>query len=461
MKTTVWRGCYDGSWKGLITPASFAHPAKFSRALVDRIFDYCLERGWISPGDMVGDPFGGVGLGGIVAAYRGVRWVGVELERRFCSLGRRNFALHTARWKLLGCPRPVLLQGDSRRFHDLVQAAAVVSSPPFQSTLCSGSGLSEKAIRDLKGRGHWPSASGYEADYGSTPGQIGRLKAGSVDAAVSSPPYAQAVHGGNGIDASKLTGNPPGPNSQALAEGYGQEAGQICRLKAGDLDAAVSSPPYAAIAAGAGGLNTKPARKPGQQSGREASSASQTADQRYGQTEGQIAQLKPGDVDGVVSSPPFSAPGMQPCIGQGVRNDLAKLGKSPETNTPIQRASGNIECLAPESYWQAMLQVYASTFAALKPGGYALWVLKDYCAKGRRVRLCDDTLRLLVHVGFEPVERIRAMLVEERREAGLFGEHVDRTERKSFFRRLHERKLSPDDDRRIDWEEVLIVRKPL
>ncbi len=49
------------------------------------------------------------------------------------------------------------------------------------------------------------------------------------------------------------------------------------------------------------------------------------------------------------------------------------------------------------------------------------------------------------------------MLVKEKRHKSLYGgEIVTRTERKSFFRRLAESKGSP----RIDYEEVLIVRKP-
>ena len=91
----------------------------------------------------------------------------------------------------------------------------------------------------------------------------------------------------------------------------------------------------------------------------------------------------------------------------------------------------------------------------LKPGGLLVVVVKDYVKGGKRVPLCDQTLELLQRLGFEPVERIRAMLVKETREVGLFGEHVNRKERKSFFRRLAEHKGSP----RIDWEEVLCVRK--
>ncbi len=47
------------------------------------------------------------------------------------------------------------------------------------------------------------------------------------------------------------------------------------------------------------------------------------------------------------------------------------------------------------------------------------------------------------------------MLVKERVETTLFGEVRSKVERKSFFRRLAEKKGAP----RVDWEEVLILRK--
>ena len=71
-------------------------------------------------------------------------------------------------------------------------------------------------------------------------------------------------------------------------------------------------------------------------------------------------------------------------------------------------------------------------------------------------------MRLLTWMGYIEVERIRAMLTEEEIHHDLFeGQTTKKKDRKSFFRRLHESKLPPNDERRIDYEEVLIVRKPL
>jgi len=79
-------------------------------------------------------------------------------------------------------------------------------------------------------------------------------------------------------------------------------------------------------------------------------------------------------------------------------------------------------------------------------------VLKDYVKAGKRVPLCDDTARLLESLGFRVFERTRCWLVKEETHPSLFGGTVTKTKsRKSFFRRLAERKGSP----RIDYEEVL------
>jgi hypothetical protein len=60
-------------------------------------------------------------------------------------------------------------------------------------------------------------------------------------------------------------------------------------------------------------------------------------------------------------------------------------------------------------------------------------------------------------VGFETLEWIRAWLIEDRgAQWDLFGElHEREVHRKSFFRRLAERKGSPS----IDYEVVLIQRR--
>jgi hypothetical protein len=463
MKPTLWTNCYDSSWKGLITDASFAHPAKFARGLIERIYDHCLAKGYLKRGDLVADVFGGIGTGGITAAYRGLNWLGCELEPKFVAMAQENFRLHRHGWSAMRGGNATIIQGDSRKFDEHV--AGIVSSPPYAESL---RGVEHNGIDCAKLAKPNPGRNSQAASSegcGASNGQIGSLKSGAVEAVISSPPFTQGYQGGGGINKNGYT-----PSDKVLKQGGrehelgatyqgrgGQrEAGNIETLKEGTVQAVVSSPPYSDIAAGAGGLNTKPAKHAGQQSGRKADSASQDTDQRYGTATGQISQLKGG-------SPPFEdcfAGGEKVAGKFSKRPDGSAFGAGKSSLVEPNSTRRNTTDGEPEDYWRAVDKVYRACFRCIRPGGVLVIVVKDYCAKGKRVRLCDDTLRLLKHIGFVPLERIHAMLVTETVEAGLFGEERTKRQRKSFFRRLYEAKLPEEDERRIDHEEVIVCRRP-
>ena len=96
--TLDWTGCYPSNWRGLISPESFAHPAKFSSKLIRRILEHGQVRGWRKRGDLIGDPFGGIGCGGVMAARHGLRWIGMEreaeaLQATLCRMRRPDSVL--------------------------------------------------------------------------------------------------------------------------------------------------------------------------------------------------------------------------------------------------------------------------------------------------------------------------------------------------------------------------------
>jgi len=93
-----WYKCYGKGWGDLLVPDAFGHPAKFSRLLIRRIYTHCLRQGYLQPGDVVLDPFGGVGLGALHAMMNGLEWVGVELEERFVGWGRENIEMWNRRF---------------------------------------------------------------------------------------------------------------------------------------------------------------------------------------------------------------------------------------------------------------------------------------------------------------------------------------------------------------------------
>lgn len=126
MNAVDWYGCYDGSWQSApLVAEAYAHPAKVSFNLAERIYRHMLAEGWLQPGDAVLDPFGGIGGFAFHAALLGLDWVGVELEQRFVDLGNQNLDLwrnrYAPHWPHYGTAR--LLQGDSRRLVEVVTGA--------------------------------------------------------------------------------------------------------------------------------------------------------------------------------------------------------------------------------------------------------------------------------------------------------------------------------------------------
>ena len=118
----VWYGCYNESWKALLVDEAFSHPAKAAHGLLKRIFDELFKAGTLKKGDLVLDPFAGIGTTGLVAASRGCRFVGVELEPHFVALAEQNFAMRQRDYKAMGYASPVVVQGDSRRLREVLDS---------------------------------------------------------------------------------------------------------------------------------------------------------------------------------------------------------------------------------------------------------------------------------------------------------------------------------------------------
>jgi len=338
---TTWHGCYDSGWGDLIVPEAYAHPAKMARGLVERIFDRLAELG-LPRGSLICDPFGGIGTGGVISASRGYRWIGCDLEEKFCKLAERNFELHKRSWEAFGDPMPRIVQGDSRRLCEAlgpVLAECVISSPPFGT----GDSGSAQSVNDRTDK----SASWVKKNCGS-----------------------------------------------AATKGYGQSPGQLGAMKLGDVGAILSSPPYE------GSIDCSPNENT------------------------RLADVK----------------------GQSIRysnNGADNMGNS-----------------TGETFWTAAFQVVRECHRILKPGGIAVWVVKAFCRKGKIVDFPGDWVKLCKARGFEMVEEIHASLVKEVPEPSMFEvKQTRQIARKSFFRRLHEKKRP---DLAIDYEVVLVMRrKPL
>jgi hypothetical protein len=362
VNVTQWHGCYSDSWQGVITPDAFAHPAKYARGLIRRIYQHMLDSGYVARGDSIIDPFGGVGLGGLDAMTFGLHWTGCELEPRFVELGQRNID----KWRrdlamlngTLGTAR--LLQGDSRRLLEVVGGGmgAAVSSPPYAESMGQG-GESAIDITKTTTKQSWNNQHGQiniSRQYGQTPGQLGSMPSGDYGAAVSSPPFSG--------DKNLMAVNDQGVRSDMVARrgmvesDTQQSPGNLAALRADSagFTAAVSSPPYADNAAtwveGPGARHD-----PIHHNGDNAFKAS--SDSGYGATPGNVGHMRDGGFEAAVSSPPFEST---------VNHD----------GGPIQQQGGalysdygsdpaNIGNDTGDTFWTAARAIVEQTYAVLRP----------------------------------------------------------------------------------------------
>ena len=331
--TDRWEGCYDQQWGKTIVPEAMAHPAKYSRGLIERIYRHCLARGYLEKGSLVGDCFGGVGNGGIIAADLGLNWIGVELEPRFVEWANKNFALHAHAWKTMNRPTPRIIQGDSRQFDQLIKGVAgVITSPPF-GPVSEGGGIAAA----MRGDGDYnvttimPRNLYQPSEHGRSKGQIGNLKEGNVSAVISSPPFMDSMLT---VDKKFIAQIEKQRNGTRWHIGdYGSSPGQIGKMNGGKVSAVVSSPPYAQSVHDGNGIDqSKLRKKPGKNS--------QIKSQGYGKADGQIGSLKGG-----------------------------KVARNVEPNSTPQNTIAGLQENEPENYWSACKKVYASLLSAIKSNG--------------------------------------------------------------------------------------------
>ena len=463
-----------------------------ARGLVVRIFDELIALGALKPGDLVCDPFAGIGSTLIEASSRGMRSIGCELEPKFVALARENIELHRRTWEAMERPIPVMVQGDSRKLRQhvgRVLAAAVVASPPYSVEQIGGGGAKreDKVLRAMMD------------GYGDTEGQLGAMPSGDVSAIIASPPYAEIASGAGGLN-TKLAkdgqqgGRSPQSASQDTDQRYGESAGQLARLPHGDVDAIVCSPPYSTgDSASAQSISTRTDKSAAWVK----ANCGSAATEGYGLTPGQLGEMPVGAVDAVVSSPPYMvsdqrmkssddaasfhrADGSPAGLGRSVGHtygdenpSCGRMGGDRKGTKAVAERTARVESIKNlgqivgvgehglinlETFWTAAHAIIRESHAALRPGGYAVWVVKHFVRKGQLVDFPGDWRKLCEHVGFELVQEVHASLVETWEENHLFhGVQQKERKRASFFRRLAEKKGSP----KIDHETVWFMRKPV
>jgi len=478
MKELHWYGLYSDSWQGEIVPEAFSHPAKYSRALIRKIYQHMLESGWIKAGDKVIDPFGGVALGAYHAMQNGLVWCGCELEPKFVDLGNQNIALwngrysqHFSKWGTA-----VLIQGDSRNLVNNTQdyADMGLSSPPYANSINQkGNGIDTSKFSGYdKIRSFKRSNSNIAVDmkYGESNGQLGSMPEGSHDAAISSSPFGA----GETRNRSEFQG---GEIASMMSRAYTQDKqgitnGNLAHLetKESDFQAAVTSPVYAETVKNGKGTGVR--HDPNGHKGDNAYKASSQVN--YGNSSGQLGQMNGGGFEAVVSSSPFETSLARETVTAEERRKLAReMGiSSAEFISPIEMekigkrnqeygvTEGQLGQNTGETFWTAARQIVEQTYQVLKPGAYTAWVCGDFVRNKQRVYFGKQWMQLCEAVGFEPIEWAIAWKTEYKgNQLDIFGnDHEKRVDRVSFFRRLANEK---NPDNAILNEDVIFMRKPL
>jgi len=495
-----WEGCYPSQWKGVIIPEAMAHPAKFSSRLIRRIYEHLFEEGWVQQGDRIVDPFGGVALGALHAMEMGLHWTGCELEPKFVELGSGYDCpgFSKADWvRFYGRARRV---NGSHNLHwcpeCLVRMDSYVNLYPVDLFSSNGHGQipSQEPHRfhgniDLwnstyGNQPHWGTASLLQGDSRNLAALVGGKQNGSI----SSPPFEQRSADGGWqmlgkyAEEGKLTVKQVKGNTnksypswdKERDTSYGDSVGQMANMKTSEesFKAAVTSPPFRHSEGGT------PEPKPGgvideRLYARHA--AGNSAADGYGVTEGQLANMKEGNYQGAVSSPPWEDKLSADRVNPDERRDLARAKgiSNAEYVTPIDMEAiggreqkdarygftdGQLGADSGDDFWLAARQIVEQVYLLLEPGGHAAWVVKDFVRNKERVAFSDQWRQLCEAVGFVTLHEHHALLVHHKGTSlTLEGEVVEhKTESKSFFRRIAEKRGSP----RVDWEVVYCMVKP-
>ncbi len=299
--------------------------------------------------------------------------------------------------------------------------------------------LESKFIGIMKGNFEKIKQRGVQLGYTFGQAQIiqgdARNLGGLVDKIITSPPYAEAQIG----DDRK--------SHNLTIQGIGRENGKrrgrslvnyhlssesnpdnISNLPYGSIDKIVTSPPF-------GGAEASDDRKTFNDTHH---NIGQGSLKTHHYEKDNLGNLKYGNIDAVVTSPPYEA-----CVSQGegpgattIKRKNARASSQPN----YSEASNNIGNLKSSSYLEAMLQVYQNCYTVLRPGGLMILVVKNFLRDQKEVGLRGDTVQLCEQAGFSYLEEHHRILPSQ-----------------SFWRVIYKKKYPSAPV--IDREYVLVFRK--
>lgn len=216
------------------------------------------------------------------------------------------------------------------------------------------------------------------------------------------------------------------------------------------VDKIITSPPYAIPKTTKGSLTAQEG-KPYQDKrpGRKGTEYEFSGQEELGHPSPDNIANKPyGDIDSIITSPPYEG-----SLGKGDEGSTHLYDKYGEQlrgeegwgirkkeGTQYSENKDNLGNLKSVSYLEAMLAVYRSCWAVLRPQGLMILVTKNFIRNQKEIRLDTDTIKLCEQAGFHFLER-----------------HYRKLPSQSFWRVIYQKKYPTAPV--IDREDILVFRK--
>ena len=416
-----WFGCYEGDahFKQYFEPSTYAHPAKISPLLADRIFKHLEKLELLKEGMTILDFMAGSGRIPLMASLRGYKGLGVELEPHFVKMCNDNkkFVENKIGRKL----DMEIVQGDSRQLSKLLNKSDVaVVSPPYDNSMGNkGREYNTPASKFLIQRQN--QGREEELKYSDNPSNIGNLKYKEMVGVVS-PPYQDVnVEGGvHRFGLGNLEKHWSKSQPKDFQHNYSQNPENIGNLKDTSF-VGITSPPF---------FNETGAGK----------EVYESLGKRWN------------------ALPSYERDKYKSSYGGDRLSEKAIKEREERIRTTDNIGSlnvfGNKGKDLSQNYLSAMLQVYKE---ASKVCPIICTVTKNPTRAGKLRRLDLDTAKLLELAGYTIVDYHRAVLFKTYEQSTLTGgtkkEHKGRL---SFFKRLSLSK----GNQASQWEDIIIgVRK--
>ena len=403
-----------GPYKQYFPSEAVSHPAKMNTKLVEFLVEEFTKEG-----DTILDPMAGTGSTGVIAALHGRNSILVDIEEKFVKWMIEAKKIVDSIQTLTPKGKIIVLKGDARQLSKILNGVDnIITSPPYADTKKGGEADEnkmaerwDKAAEDKdwntwsktwKTEGRKRALKSLGSGYSESEENIGNLPVGDIDAVITSPPYSESVNAPNDPERRAERMKKAGLDPKTIVGGKAR-CGQI--------------------------------------------------DWKYGDGKDNIGNLKHGEIDSIITSPPYantfsdwdkksrsSKEGQIPYYSDERFKKKQNIGNIPYYSDDLNSKRSPKPPKGKETYLEAMFKVYSEMFKVLKEGGRAIIVVKPFYRNRKPVDLPFHTYLLLHKAGFKLEKLYKLRLKQD-----------------SFWRTLYYRKYPEIPQLRHEY--ILVCKK--